>query len=230
MRSITRAVLMIIGGWPGLGTVDEVDGLLEFLLIGTAIVGVLGLLFLIVMGLLVRKVVQRGKQAVAPRLERARTEFAAARLGSGPQRQAVELRRRLATAVDATNRTVGAEQSRPLVSALVLDQHRELQRLATELDGYLKTLQHEPDAAAVARALPEATDWTDQLCGVAAELREAVRDSARLTKQDDVRALGRSAFDATAGLRAGIDFLQAQVHQPLDHRGPGQEQLRRDTA
>ncbi|WP_181783866.1 hypothetical protein, partial [Pseudonocardia pini] len=59
----------------------------------------------------------------------------------------------------------------------------------------------------------EASGWTDQLCEIAAELRAAVRESARVTTHEDVQALGTGTKDGVAALRAGIDFLQERVRR-----------------
>jgi hypothetical protein len=200
--------------------VDEFDSdvILESLLmnpVALAVVGGILLVAVVVLAFVLRRMWKRARTFAGTqqhRIERARTELAALRL-DGPRKQAVDLRRRLAEAVTATDRQLAAAPS-VLVSATVSDQHRELRRLAGELDAHLRTLQEEPAADRVEAALPEATGWTDQLCEVAAELRAGVRESARATTHEDVRALGTGTADGVAALRAGIDFLQSQVKRP----------------
>ncbi|GAA4542830.1 hypothetical protein [Pseudonocardia xishanensis] len=182
--------------------------------VALAVVGGVLLVAVLVTGLVLRRMWTRARTFAGSqqhRIERARTELAALRL-DGPRREAVDLRRRLAESVTATDRQLAAAPS-VLVSATVEDQHRELRRLATELDAHLRTLQDEPDAARVEAALPEATGWTDQLCEIAAELRAAVRESARATTHTDVRALDTGTKDGVAALRAGIDFLSERVRR-----------------
>lgn len=198
---------------------DEIGGrILEALLmnpVALAIVGGVLLVAVVVVAIVLRRMWKRARSFAAThqhRIERARTELAALRL-DGPRKQAVDLRRRLAEAVTATDRQLAAAPS-VLVGATVEDQHRELGRLAGELDAHLRTLQEEPDAARVEAALPEATGWTDQLCAIAAELRAAVRESAQVTTHQDVQALDAGTQDGVAALRAGIDFLQERVRRP----------------
>lgn len=148
-------------------------------------------------------------------LTRARDELQTRTLPEGPARRAAELRRSLSDAVTETDRVVAAT-GHALVSATLAEQHHELGRLATSLDGHLLALQREPDTARVAAALPEAERWTDQLCDVAAEIREHVRASMTAGTDQDVRALGESTSDGAAALRAGIAFLQAQVRSRHD--------------
>ncbi|WP_093089129.1 hypothetical protein [Pseudonocardia oroxyli] len=195
------------------------DELLEALLMNPGALAVLGgvlLVLVIVVGFVLRSMWKRARTFAGThqhRLDRARTEIAALRLPEGPRRRAVELRRRLAESVAATDRQLGAAPS-ALVGATVAEQHRELRRLAADLDAHLRTLQDEPAADRVEAALPEARLWTEQLCEIAAELRTAVREATRATTGEDVRALGTNAADGAAALRAGIDFLQSQVrHQ-----------------
>jgi hypothetical protein len=194
-----------------------VDELLEALLMNPVALAVLGgvlLVLVIVVGFVLRGLWKRARSfagAQQHRIERARTEIAAIRL-SGPRREAVELRRTLAESVTATDRQLAAAPS-ALVGATVAEQHRELQRLAADLDAHLRTLQEEPAAARVEAALPEARGWTEQLCEIAAELRAGARESVRATTEEDVRALGTGTADGVAALRAGIDFLQSQVYR-----------------
>lgn len=143
-------------------------------------------------------------------VDRARSELQTRTLPEGPARRAAELRRSLTAAVTETDRVVAAT-GHALVSATLAEQHHELGRLATSLDGHLLALQREPDTARVAAALPEAERWTEQLREVAAEIREHVRASTTALTDQDVRALGESTSDGTAALRTGIEFLQAQV-------------------
>ncbi|MFP5071097.1 hypothetical protein ACLFMI_15720 [Pseudonocardia nantongensis] len=148
-------------------------------------------------------------------INRARSELQTRTLPEGPARRAVELRRRLTDAVTETDRMIAAT-GHALVSATLAEQHHELGRLATSLDGHLLALQREPDTARAASALPEVERWTDQLCEVAAEIREHVRASMTAGTDQDVRALGESTSDGAAALRAGIEFLQGQVRSRPD--------------
>jgi hypothetical protein len=189
------------------------DILFQLLLSPTAL-AVLGgvlLVFALVLAFVLRRVWRRARSfadAQSHRLDRARTEFAALRLPEGPQRRAVDLRRRLGAAVAATERQFARAEEHALVSATVQDQYLELRRLAAGLDTYLRSLQDDPDPARADAALPEAAAWTDQLCDVAAELRAAVRETTAGTTDADVRALGTSTIDGVAALRAGMDFLR----------------------
>ncbi|HXV94580.1 MAG TPA: hypothetical protein VD813_14845 [Pseudonocardia sp.] len=179
-----------------------------------AVAGGLLLVFAIVALVVLRRLYRRARTLVGSQrhlIDRARVEVAARSLPAGPQREAAELRRRLGQAVTATDRQLTAAEAQPLVSATVAEQHHELKRLAATLDAHLRHLQGDPDPARVSAALPEAAAWTEQLCEVAAELRAAVRESVQATTAGDVRALGTSAADGVAGLRAGIDYLQAQI-------------------
>ena len=198
---------------------DEIGGqLLEALLmnpVALAIVGGILLVAVVIVGFVLRRMWKRARSFAGShqhRIERARTELTGLRL-DGPRKQAVDLRRRLAEAVTATDRQLAVAPS-VLVSATVEEQHRELRRLARELDTHLRTLQEEPAVDRVEAALPEATGWTDQLCEIAAELRAAVRDSARVTTEQDVQALDTGTKDGVAALRAGIDFLSDRVRRP----------------
>jgi hypothetical protein len=189
------------------------DILFQLLLSPTAL-AVLGgvlLVFALVLAFVLRRIWRRARSfagAQSHRLDRARTEFAALRLPEGPQRRAVDLRRRLDAAVTATERQFAPAEEHALVSATVQDQYLELRRLAAGLDTYLRSLQDDPDPARVETALPEAATWTDQLCDVAAELRAAVRETTAGTTDADVRTLGTSTIDGVAALRAGMDFLR----------------------
>lgn len=194
------------------------DDLLEALLLNPGALAVVGgvlLILVIVVGFVLRGMWKRARSFAGSqqhRIERARTELAAIRL-TGPQRQAVDLRRRLAESVTATDRQLAAAPS-ALVGATVAEQHRELQRLAADLDAHLRTLADEPASDRVEAALPEARGWTDQLCEIAADLRTSVREAVQATTGDDVQALGTNTTDGVAALRAGIDFLQSQVRRP----------------
>jgi hypothetical protein len=194
---------------------DDLPGDILFqLLLSPTALAVLGgvlLVFALVLAFVLRRIWRRARSfadAQSHRLDRARTEFAALRLPEGPQRRAVDLRRRLGAAVTATERQFAPAEEHALVSATVQDQYLELRRLAAGLDTYLRSLQDDPDPARVEAALPEASIWTDQLCDVAAELRAAVRETTAGTTDADVRTLGTSTIDGVAALRAGMDFLR----------------------
>ncbi|MHA6793711.1 hypothetical protein ACVGVM_09370 [Pseudonocardia bannensis] len=179
-----------------------------------AVAGGVALVLLIVTIVVVRRVWRRARSfagAQSHRIEQARTSFQALAGPEGPQRTAARLRQRLTAAVAETDRQLAAAAVQPLVSATVADQHRELGRLSTALDGHLRGLQRDPDGARVQAALPEAERWTEQLCEIAAELRASVRSSATVTTDADVRSLGESTSDGVAALRAGVEFLAAQV-------------------
>jgi hypothetical protein len=181
--------------------------------VALGVVGGLLLVLLVVVVVVVRRLVRRARQfaaAHAHRIDHARTAIAAATL-HGPQREAVVLRQRLTASVTETDRLLAAAAGAPLVASTLGEQHRELGRLAAALDEHLRGLQREPDAARVQAALPDARRWTEQLCEVGATLREQVRASGTVTTEADVRALGASTSDGVAALRAGVDFLQAQV-------------------
>lgn len=169
----------------------------------------------VVVGRRVWRRLRRFAGANAHLVERARAELHTRTL-QGPARTAAELRARLAAAVTETDRVVAAAAGHALVSATLAEQHHELGRLAAGLDRHLLGLTRDPEPARVQAALPEAQRWTEQLCEVAGDIRENVRASAAATRDSDVRALGDSTADGVAGLRAGIDFLQAQVRQPPD--------------
>ncbi|MCW0212748.1 MAG: hypothetical protein OJJ54_05280 [Pseudonocardia sp.] len=176
-----------------------------------AVIGGVLLVLVLVLAFVLRRMWRRARSfadSQSQRIDRARTEFAALRLPAGPQRRAVDLRRRLATAVSATERQFAPAAEHALVSATVQDQYLELRRLAAGLDTHLRSLQDDPDAGRVEASLPEATAWTGQLCDVAAELRAAVRETTSTTTDTDVRALGASTIDGVAALRAGMDFLR----------------------
>jgi hypothetical protein len=203
-----------VGPYPG-GVDDDLPGDILFqLLLSPTALAVLGgvlLVFALVLAFVLRRIWRRARSfadAQSHRLDRARTEFAALRLPEGPQRRAVDLRRRLGAAVTATERQFAPAEEHALVSATVQDQYLELRRLAAGLDTYLRSLQDDPDPARVEAALPEASIWTDQLCDVAAELRAAVRETTAGTTDADVRTLGTSTIDGVAALRAGMDFLR----------------------
>lgn len=187
------------------------------------VAGVLLLVLAVVVTLAVRRL-WRGVRRIAGNnqhlIERARSELQTRTLPEGPARRAAELRRRLTTAVAETDRVV-AGTDHALVSATLAEQHHELGRLAASLDGHLLALQREPDTARVHAALPEAEQWTDQLCDVAAEIRENVRASATAVTGQDVRALGESTSDGAAALRTGIEFLQSQVRSRPDQSPRG---------
>ncbi|WP_214369204.1 hypothetical protein [Pseudonocardia sp. H11422] len=179
-----------------------------------AVAGGLALALLIVTIIVVRVVWRRARSfagAQSHRIEQARTSFQALAGPEGPQRTAARLRQRLTSAVTETDRQLAAATAQPLVSATVAEQHHELRRLSTALDEHLRGLQRDPDAARVQAALPEAERWTDQLCGIAAELRASVRSTTTALTDADVRALGESTSDGVAALRAGVEFLAAQV-------------------
>lgn len=183
-----------------------------------AVAGGLLLVLAIVVAFTVRRL-WRGLRRVAGNnqhlINRARSELQTRTLPEGPARRAAELRRSLSDAVAETDRVVAATDH-GLVSATLAEQHHELGRLATSLDGHLLALQREPDTARVTEALPEAERWTDQLCEVAAEIREHVRASMTAVTGQDVQALGESTSDGAAALRAGIEFLQTQVRSRPD--------------
>lgn len=175
-----------------------------------AVAGGLLLVLTVVLVVVARRLWRRARAfagANAHHLERARTELRARTLPDGPQRRAVELRRRLAGTVAETDRVLAAAAGHAVVSATLTEQHRELGRLAAALDAHLRDLERDPEPARVEAALPEAAQWTEQLCEVAAELRESVRATTGL-HGDDVRALGESTSDGVAALRAGMEFLQ----------------------
>jgi hypothetical protein len=180
--------------------------------VAMGVVGGLLLVLLVVVVVVALRLVRRARRLAAThahRIDRVRTAVAAATL-QGPQREAVELRQKLAASVTETDRLL-ASAAAPLVVSTLGEQHRELGRLAAALDEHLRGLQREPDADRVQAALPEARQWTEQLCEVGATLREQVRASGTATTEADVRALGTSTSDGVAALRAGVDFLQEQV-------------------
>lgn len=199
-----------------LAGVDPEFELLQSLLtdpVFLAVAGVL-LLVLVVVGVIVaRRLVRRLRRVAGDNrhlINRARSELSVRTLPEGPGRRAAELRRRLSTAVAETDRVV-AGTDHALVSAALHEQHHELGRLSTSLDAHLVALQREPDAERAKAALPEAEQWTDQLCDIAAEIREQVRAGTTALTGQDVQALGESTSDGTAAMRAGIEFLRAQV-------------------
>jgi hypothetical protein len=100
------------------------DILFQLLLSPTAL-AVLGgvlLVFALVLAFVLRRIWRRARSfadAQSHRLDRARTEFAALRLPEGPQRRAVDLRRRLDAAVTATERQFAPAEEHALVTATV---------------------------------------------------------------------------------------------------------------
>lgn len=167
----------------------------------------IGLLVVLVVVIVVVVKVTRAVRRMAGRnahlLDRAR-----AALVTGPAREAVELRGTLRAAVTETDRVM-AGTDHALVSAVLADQHRELRRLAGALDAHLDALARDPDARRVGEALPEAREWTRQLCDVAGTLRDGVRRTA--LHGEEVRALDESTTEAAAALRAGVDYLAERV-------------------
>jgi hypothetical protein len=192
------------------------DELLLQLLTDPVFLGVAGglLLILLIVAVVVGRRLARRVRRLAGQnahlTDRARAEVHARRLPEGPARTAAQLRRRLLAAVTETDRVISGTDH-ALVSATLADQHRELRRLATALDAHLLGLARDPDPARVETALPEARQWTDQLCDVAGTIREGVRRTG--LHGGEVTALGESTSDATAALRAGVDYLQERVHR-----------------
>ncbi|MGE3284544.1 MAG: hypothetical protein AB7J32_00415 [Pseudonocardia sp.] len=187
------------------------DDLLYRLLTDPVFLGAVGVALLVVLALAIVLVVTvtRAVKRVAARnahlLDRARSAVA-----TGPAREAGELRRTLRTSVAETDRVM-AGTDHALVSAVLRDQHRELDRLAAALDAHLDALARDPDVPRVTEALPEAREWTRQLCDTAATIREGVRRTA--IHGEEFRALDRSTTDAAAALRAGVDFLAERVRE-----------------
>lgn len=171
--------------------------------VGVALLVVL--LVLVLAAVLVTRAVRRLAARNAHLIDRARVAVA-----TGPAREAAELRRTLRASVAETDRVM-AGTDHALVSAVLADQHRELGRLSTALDAHLDALARDPDSRRVEAALPEARQWTAQLCDAAATIRDGVRRTA--LHDGEVRALQESTGDAAAALRAGVDFLAERVRQ-----------------
>lgn len=192
------------------------DELIFRLLTDPVFLGVAGglLLVLLIVAVVVgRRIVRRVRRLAGDNshlIDRARAEIHTRRLPEGPARTAATLRQRLQAAVSETERAVTASDH-ALVTATLADQLGELQRLAAALDAHLLGLAREPDPARIAAALPEAQHWTDQLCDVAGTIRDGVRSTG--LHGGEVSALGESTSDATAALRAGVDYLQQRVHR-----------------
>ncbi|WP_198035244.1 hypothetical protein [Streptacidiphilus rugosus] len=174
----------------------------------------------LVLGTLVVLGAVRAARAVSAKAENVALKARAYTNPGAPGRIA-SVRLRLRNSLAGTRQALDAAAAQDAQVGESLALLKRLDELAADLDGQLRVLEHEPDAARVDAKLPELRERAGRITHAAEELRWAVQDRQHRFADDELARLSAECSQEADALRHWSEPVTAEEVSPEEPKRLG---------